>query len=82
MNYNALTYSDQELISEFQKADKLARELWGELIARNLGLIALGIDPEKRDSSWHNPVILTLPKKSGNGKKNSAKLLVNPDDFC
>lgn len=79
MSLSKLPESDRELIAEWQAASRKAKELWAEINRKGLGLLAMGIDPEKRDSAWKNPVLVEKPTGAGSGSGSGKKRQVVPD---
>jgi hypothetical protein len=51
--------NNEELIKTWKEGEKKQRELWTEILQRGLYLIALGVDPSKRDNSWRTPPTAT-----------------------
>ena len=72
--------TDQELLKKWTEKSRECKELWREICGRNLALKAMGIDPEKRDSSWRNPVLVLVPvKKPGKKMKEIPDFDLLPD---
>jgi len=51
--------TNDELIREWRDGEQRQRELWQEILSRGLYFQSLGIDLERRDSSWRNPPRIT-----------------------
>ena len=50
-----MAITNQELIKEWKQGEERQKCLWREILSRGLYLDALGIDRDRKDTSWRNP---------------------------
>ena len=77
--------TNDELIAQWKAGEEQQKKLWREILQRGLYLNALGIDVERKDSSWRNPPSTTIHTKSffkGVKKTPMAERKGNTRDFA